>query len=294
MPYLKLSITITPDHAETLSDALSTLGALSISLHDAKDEPIFQIEPGTSPLWQHTKLEALFPETTSIEIIIAALQTENRDLTQLDFNVEKLEDQDWVRITQQHFQPKQYGHRLWICPAWHDTAELPGTVVKIDPGLAFGTGTHPTTALCLAWLADHPPIHKTVMDYGCGSGILSLAALALGAQSVVAIDHDPQALTATKNNAALNDFYDEKKLTILLPEDAKTCQADCIIANILAHPLIELAPDIIQALAPKGTLILSGILAREIDEIINVYAAHLTHQDTAIEAEWARLVFQKE
>jgi ribosomal protein L11 methyltransferase len=293
MPYLKLSITTTPEQAEALSESLSELGALSVSFQDAKDEPIFQIEPGTSPLWQHTKVDALFAENTPIDTIISALKSENTDFTQLDFSVEKIEDQDWVRITQQHFQPKKYGNHLWVCPAWHETEALDGTVVKIDPGLAFGTGTHPTTALCLTWLADHPPMDKTVIDYGCGSGILSLAALALGANTVIAIDHDPQALIATENNAKLNKDCQKQRLMIMAPEQALAAKAELILANILAVPLIELAPLIISALNHHGTLILSGILEREIPAVTNAYEAQLTLIDTAVQDEWARLVFHK-
>lgn len=292
MPFIKLSITTTPEHADTLSESLTELGALSVSFQDAEDEPLFQIEPGETPLWKKTKVESLFENDTAIETIIDALKSENPDFTHLDFYAEKIEDQDWVRITQQQFHPQQYGKDLWVCPAWDETKDLNGTVVKIDPGLAFGTGTHPTTALCLAWLADHPPKNSTVIDYGCGSGILSLAVLALGATTVWAVDHDEQAVMSTENNAKLNDFYDPKKLIISLPEDCSAEKADLVIANILANPLIKLAPLLINFLKPKATLVLSGILEKEVDLVTAAYS-QLTWIDTKIEDEWARLVFQK-
>lgn len=291
MSYLKLSIVIEPEHADALSESLMELGALSVSLQGAEDEPIFQVEPGESPLWQQTKLDALFETNTNIETIIKALQSENTNLLELDFNAEKIEDQDWVRITQQHFQPRLYGDDLWVCPAWEETDILSGNIVKIDPGLAFGTGTHPTTSLCLSWLAENPPKDKQVIDYGCGSGILSLAALALGAAEVLAIDHDQQALIATENNAKLNDFYSPEKLSILNSDAEIHFQADLIVANILANPLIELAPRIISLLKPKSTLVLSGILDNEVERVAEVYEKRLTRVDTSIEDSWARVVF---
>ena len=289
--YLKLSITTTPDHVEPLSESLMALGALSVSFQDAEDEPIFQTAVAETPLWQRTKVDALFDANVSIETIIKALQSEHSNFMDLDFYVEKIEEQDWVRITQQQFHPQEYGKNLWVCPAWDDAHDLPGTVVKIDPGLAFGTGTHPTTASCLAWLAENPPKAKQVIDYGCGSGILSLAALALGAKKVWAVDHDQQAIIATNNNAALNDFYDPKRLLVSLPEACSATKSDYVIANILANPLIELAPTLIEFLQPNGILVLSGILAKEIDRVASAYDKMLTRIDTTLQDEWARLVW---
>jgi len=291
LSYIKLSITTDPNHAETLSEALINLGALSVSLQDAEDEPIFQIQPGETPLWQNTKVDALFEKGTAIETIIKALQSEKTDYSNLNFYIETIEDQDWVRLTQQHFHPKQFGDNLWIIPAWEHNIDLPGTIVKIDPGLAFGTGTHPTTALCLTWLDQQPPHHKTVIDYGCGSGILSLAALALGADKVYAIDHDEQALIATVNNAKLNNFYRSEKLTVMPAKSCHDIQADLVIANILANPLIELAPTLIALLKPNATLVLSGILENEVTSIVNVYKSYCQPIDTTIADGWARLVF---
>ena len=287
MPYLKLTITTNPDKAEILSDHLTELGALSVSMQDAEDEPIFQLEPGQEPLWQRIKLDALFEDGTSIDTIIKALKTENSDFTDVEFYAEKIEDQDWVRITQQHFQPKQYGKNLWICPAWHDAETLEGTVVKIDPGLAFGTGTHPTTSLCLEWLSNHPPKNMDVIDYGCGSGILALSALALGANKVWAIDHDPQALTSTHLNAELNGFNENEKLETLYPKQCKNISAPVVVANILANPLIELAPKLIGLVEPAGHLILSGLLEKEIDRVSEAYTSHLKPVETKVEDGWS-------
>lgn len=293
MSYIKLSITTNPNHAETLSETLMELGALSVSLQDAEDEPIFQIQPGETPLWAKTKVDALFESTTTIETIIKALQAEHNELSNIDFNIEKIEDQDWVRITQQHFHPTKFGKHLWICPAWETVDDSSETIVKIDPGLAFGTGTHPTTALCLAWLDAHPPKNKTVIDYGCGSGILSLAALALEANHVYAVDHDDQALIATKNNAELNAFYHPDRLTVLPPKDCNNIKADLIIANILANPLIELAPTLIDLLNSDGTLVLSGILDKEVERVAAAYETQCHREESVIENGWVRLVFSR-
>lgn len=289
--YIKLSMVTEGDQAETLCESLTELGALSVSFRDAADEPIFQIHPDETPLWKNTKVDALFDENTTIETIIAALKQQNKAFTELDFTIEKIEEQDWVRITQQYFHPKQYNNTLWICPSWEKTDELQGTIVKIDPGLAFGTGTHPTTALCLEWIAKNPPKDQTVIDYGCGSGILSLAALAMGAKKVWAIDHDTQALIATENNAKLNEFYNPHALEITLPEDSSATQANLVIANILANPLIELAPKLINYLLPKGHLVLSGLLSNECDHVINAYDSKLKLIDRQDLDGWARLVF---
>jgi len=286
MSYTKLIINTNAEEAEILSDLLTDLGALSVSMQDAADEAVFQLEPGESPLWKHTKLEALFNDSTSTKLAINRLKKQEPNLIKNDFYMETLEDQDWVRITQQHFHPQKHGKDLWVCPAWSDVSELSGTIVKIDPGLAFGTGTHPTTSLCLEWLANHPPTNKTVIDYGCGSGILSLAALALDARKVWAIDHDPQALTATHSNAKLNDYDHADKLAVLTPKECKNISADIMIANILANPLIELAPKLVALIKPGGQLVLSGLLENEIERVCDAYHGLMTVATTQVNHGW--------
>ncbi len=293
MAYLKISITTSAELAEVISAYLMEQSALSVSLEDAADQELFQLEPNETPLWQHTKVVALFTEQTNPDAIIEQLAAQLNLSEPLDCEIEQLAEQDWVRLTQQQFQPQCYAEQLWVCPSWYDTHELTGDIVRIDPGLAFGTGTHPTTALCLDWLAKHPPHKQIVIDYGCGSGILALATLALGAKEVFAVDHDTQALEATYHNGTLNAFVKEQ-LYILLPEQLPVIKADVVIANILANPLIELAPLLIERLNPNGQLILSGILEKEIATVAAAYEKKLTQIDVSVQDEWARLVFLNE
>ena len=206
--HFQISVTVTSDKIETLSDIFSDLGAEAITMTDAKDEPLFQLTPEDGPLWQHTTLHALFDETLSAESMINDIKKNHPEFQSHDFFIEKIAPRNWVEETQKQFHAQQFNH-LWICPQWekaswqksHHKKDL---VVFIEPGLAFGTGTHPTTQLCLTWLATHPLKKQIVIDYGCGSGILALAASALGAKTVWATDHDHQALISTKNNAKYN------------------------------------------------------------------------------------------
>lgn len=293
MPWQQLSILTTADHAEPLSDYLIEHGASAVTFLDAQDEPIFQLEPDTTPLWQCIKLQALFPMETPLPHLIGAMQNAFPALHTTDYAIETIEDEDWVRRTQQQFQPQCYGERLWIAPAWSTEQNLNGTVVRIDPGLAFGTGTHPTTALCLQWLVAYPPLEKTVIDYGCGSGILSLAALALGASHVIACDHDPQAIQATQNNAALNAFANNKNLQTVLPDAMPHTTADFIIANILANPLIALAPRLAQYARPGTQLILSGLLAQECAQVLVAYQSYFKHHETRTQENWALMHLER-
>jgi len=290
MPYIKLIITATAEQTEQISDLLTEQEALSISVEDAQDQALFQIEPEETPLWQHTKISALFSEKTITKPIIQQLQ--KKISKSLDITQETVKDEDWVRLTQEYFKPQFYGNSLCVCPKWCDDKDLSGTIVKIDPGLAFGTGTHATTALCLDWLAHNPPKDKELIDYGCGSGILSLAALALGAKEVWAVDHDAQALEATGNNAQLNPIA-KNKLHILSPDAVPDIKAPIVIANILANPLIQLAPVISKLVASKGQLILSGILEEEAESVVKTYGNSFTLQETKIQEQWVRLALLK-
>lgn len=293
MQHKKLSLTIQSADAEQISEFLNEHGALSVSYESAdENDEIFQLDPDHFPLWGKIIVSALFEDTEEIEKITSLItQQLNREI--FNSHIEIVAEQDWVKITQQQFQPIQFGNRFWICPSWCDANDLEGTVLKIDPGLAFGTGTHPTTALCLEWLSANFKKNKTLIDYGCGSGILALAALALGAKQVFAIDHDPQALAATRNNAALNSFVNEKNLMILLPENLPSVKTDYIVANILANPLIELAPKITPLLKSRGTLILSGILEKDIARVIAAYQTDFVTEEFVSENEWARIVLKK-
>ncbi len=291
MHWLKLSITTDSEHATEAADWLTLLGAQAVSLLDAADEPLFQNNPQQTPLWREVIVQGLFTADTKITPIIKQFK-QLFSTTPIKYKTELLAEQDWVRITQQQFSPQRFGSKLWICPRWHDAKQLSGPVVRIDPGLAFGTGKHPTTALCLQWLVENPPIGKQVIDYGCGSGILALAALALGANQVFAVDHDPQALEATRNNAKLNTFATSKKLKILPAEKITAIKVDLIIANILATPLIELAPKILGLIKTEGELVLSGLLEKDIDPVTSAYKPSCLIKTKTFQEDWVLLNFK--
>jgi ribosomal protein L11 methyltransferase len=281
MAFRELIFTVSEDLAESLGDALMELGALSISVSDAavdtdEEKPLYG-EPGLSPeknAWEQSQVVALFDENgLSAPEISLALSEEG---FQVNMPTElKVEEQDWVRLTQSQFDPIQVGQRLWVVPSWHDAPNDPNAVcLAVDPGLAFGTGSHPTTKLCMQWLEEHEGLsHKTLLDYGCGSGILAIAAKRLGCGPAIGVDIDPQAVSSAKDNALRNkvavEFY-------LPEEDTSKSQHDVVVANILANPLQVLAPALCQRIAPEGHIVLSGILARQAKEVIETYEPWLT------------------
>lgn len=287
--HFQISVTVSPDKIEMLSDIFSDLGAEAITMTDAKDEPLFQLEPEDEPHWQQTTLHALFDTQFSPDQVIQAILQDNPEFKTLDFYVEKIANQNWVEVTQKQFHAQQLGH-LWICPQWekstwektHRNKKEP--VVFIEPGLAFGTGTHPTTQLCLTWLATHSLKKKTVIDYGCGSGILALAAMALDAKMVWATDHDHQALISTENNASYNAF--KNTLRIVNTTDICSARADIVIANILANPLIELAPILSELVSENGTLVLSGVLEVDAERVASAYKNRFAKVDMQQQDGW--------
>ncbi|QLZ70112.1 50S ribosomal protein L11 methyltransferase [Legionella sp. PC1000] len=272
---------------ELLSEELEEFGALSVMLTDKNDNPVLEPEPGTTPLWPEVVIQALFSEVFQAQYTRDHLLQTYPELT---CSLEVLEDKDWERAWMDDFKPQRFGQRLWICPTWSTPPEPDAVNLMLDPGLAFGTGTHPTTALCLTWLEQANLKNKSVIDYGCGSGILSLAALKLGAWEVHAVDIDPQALQATKNNALANGL-DERKLSIDMPEVVHK-PVDLIIANILLAPLMSLKERFQQLLNPKGILIVSGILEEQAPELIATYSSMFTavHQENL--NGWALLAFK--
>lgn len=292
MPYIQISITTNPEEAELFADALHELDALSVTLEDAKDEDLFQLEPEETPLWSHVNVKALFDDTISPRVVIGDLKQLMKIGDPINYRIEKIADQDWVRLTQQHFKPQCYADHLWICPSWYEEP-LTGKIVKIDPGLAFGTGTHPTTHLCLDWLAHNPPAGDTVIDYGCGSGILALAAVTLGAQRVYATDHDEQAIIATNNNAELNEHINATNLTTCYPQQLPQLQADVVVANILANPLMTLAPTLAAHTRAQGKLLLSGILEHEIQHVAKAYQQDFNLLSVNTLEQWASLCFER-
>ncbi len=276
MAFRELVFTVPEDLAENLGDALMELGALSISVSDAaadteEEKPLYG-EPGLTPeknAWEQSQVIALFDENglPAAEISLAL----SEEGFQVNMPLERtIEEQDWVRLTQSQFDPIQVGQRLWVVPSWHDAPTDPNAVcLAVDPGLAFGTGSHPTTKLCMQWLEEHASLgEKTLLDYGCGSGILAIAAKRLGCGPAIGVDIDSQAVSSAKDNAIRN----EVSVEFYLPEeDTATSQHDVVVANILANPLQVLAPALCQRIAPEGHIVLSGILARQAEEVIDTY-----------------------
>ncbi len=272
------------DSTETISDLLEELGALSITLTDQFDDPILEPEPGTIPLWPHVVLHAIYDADCHMDHIIDTLMTSHPELS---CSVSHVQEKNWERECLRDFKPQRFGQQLWICPSWFTPPDAKAVNVVLDPGLAFGTGSHPTTGLCLTWLAEHPPQKKVVIDYGCGSGILSVAALKLGAKHVYAVDIDEQALIATKQNAEVNQIQ-TNMLSIEYPDTLET-PADIIMANILLAPLLTLKARFEALLNPNGMLVISGILANQVDELMGVYQSAFSLVESEREGDWAML-----
>jgi ribosomal protein L11 methyltransferase len=288
MPWLQLRIDSNRQQAEAIEDALLAAGAASVTLEDNADQPILEPALGETPLWNETRITGLFDaEIDTDQAVVIATAELGSSLPQ--YRWELLEDKDWERAWMDNFQPMKFGERLWICPSWKQPPEPDAANLLLDPGLAFGTGTHPTTALCLKWLDQQNMNGKTVVDYGCGSGILGIAALLLGADKVIAVDNDPQALVATRDNAQRNQINAEK-IETFLPETAPTeLQADLVLANILAGPLAELEPTLAKLCRIDGDIVLSGILSNQAETLTEHYQNDFAMQKAVIEEDWVRL-----
>lgn len=287
MPWLQVRLAITPDQAETYEDALLGVGAVSVTFMDAEDQPIFEPDLGTTPLWSHTHLLALFEADTDAANLVAHLELLTGSPLP-EHQIEQIEDQDWERSWMDNFQPMRFGRRLWIVPSWHAAPEPAAVNLLLDPGLAFGTGTHPTTALCLEWLDGQELADCSVLDFGCGSGILAIAALLLGAPQAIGTDIDPQALEASRDNASRNGI-DPARFPVYLPTDLPQQAADVVVANILAGPLVSLAPQITSLVKPGGRLALSGILAEQAEEVRAAYQGAFDLDPTATKDGWVRI-----
>jgi ribosomal protein L11 methyltransferase len=283
--WIQLQTEVPRQQCESVEDAMFEAGAITVTFLDAADQPILEPGVGETPLWDQCAVRALFPSTADTDLIAEQLITEI--LTPLRW--ELLEDKDWSQEWKKYFKPVKCGERLWICPSWTDAPEPEAINLSLDPGLAFGTGSHPTTHLCLRWLDRQDLTGKIVIDYGCGSGILGIAALLLGAEKVVAIDNDPQALLASRDNAQRNNIADERLITCL-PEAIPTdVMADVMVANILAAPLIQLAENISQLTHAGGSLCLSGLLQSQIADVSAPYSPYFDFEQPASEDEWAQL-----
>lgn len=286
MPWLQIKARITNAEAAKMEHLFQSVGALSVTLLDAEDEPVFQLDPDTTPLWQQTMLCALFEDDADPDALIATITAASR-LLESDLLAEKIADQDWERAWMSDFRPMRFGERLWVCPSWSEPPEPDAVNIMLDPGLAFGSGTHPTTALCLAWLDSQQLINKSVIDYGCGSGILAIAAALLGANRVIAVDNDPQAVTASGNNRDINGISAEL-MTVHLPGEANA-PADIVVANILSGPLAELTPVLTSLTKPGGKLILSGVLSEQTQTLMASYEPYFAMQAPVIQDEWVRI-----
>lgn len=291
MAWLELRITLSKNQVDPYSDILLATGALAISLEDAANTPLFEPPPQSTPWWEKTQLIALFDADLDLPALQKFLSTELDTDTFQSLKISPLEDKDWTRAWMEHFQPMHFGQKLRICPSWCDIPDLSETTILLDPGLAFGTGTHPTTRLCLEWLDAHPPRNARVLDYGCGSGILGIAALKLGASKVFAVDHDPQALLSTQSNAEKNGFS-ETEILALLPDALAPklpAKVDLLVANILADPLIALAPLFAEFVRSGGVIVLSGLLENQLVPVFASYAPWFRDLDIGLHEGWGRL-----
>lgn len=273
-------------HEEAINALLEKAGAVSVTYEDAEDTPVLEPLPGETPLWDQLIITGLFEDNKE-------LTTVRRDLqallgTETSVEIEPLEEQQWERAWMNNYQPMKFGERLWIYPTHSERPHDNSTQILLDPGLAFGTGTHPTTALCLEWLDKNPPVGKTVIDYGCGSGILAIAAIKLGARHAVATDIDKQAFLATRNNMLTNQI-EENLVTTCLPEAMPQQAVDLLMANILSGPLIELAATFHQYLKPRGQLVLSGILSAQENTILGAYSPLFEDLEIREKEGWLRV-----
>ncbi|EJL7978483.1 50S ribosomal protein L11 methyltransferase [Vibrio cholerae] len=293
MPWIQIKLNATNDNAEAIGDMLmEETGAVSVTFLDAKDTPVFEPLPGETRLWGDTDVVALYEADMDTSLILQQIKASNMLAEGFAHKVEQVEDKDWEREWMDNFHPMQFGRRLWICPSWREVPDPQAVNVMLDPGLAFGTGTHPTTALCLEWLDNLDLSGKTVIDFGCGSGILAIAAIKLGAAKVIGIDIDPQALLASKDNAARNGVEDQ--IEVYLPKDQpEGLVADVVVANILAGPLRELSPIIKGLLKPGGQLAMSGILDTQAESVAEFYHDDLELDPIAEKSEWCRISGRK-
>lgn len=284
MPWLQLRIQSSPEHAPAIEEAVNAVGALAVTLEDNADQPIFEPALGETPLWKETRVTALFEAEIDTAAKLRDIEKRlQQNLTDAWWHI--LEDKDWEREWMQHFAPIQCAEKFWICPGWREPPDPEATNLLLDPGLAFGTGTHPTTFMCLRWLAKQSLSNTTVIDYGCGSGILGVAALLLGATSVIGVDIDPQALLATRENTLRNGL-DPERFPVFFPNRCPQQRVNVVVANILAGPLVELADKLCAHLKPGGRICLSGVLASQYNALEKVYKNYIDIDEVQEREEW--------
>ncbi len=290
MAWWRVSLTCPAARLDAVEALLLELGAESLSLADAGDEPIFEPLPGDAPVWRESIVSALFDDRADPEALQLELERALPGDLGGDIRRERLEDADWEQACRRHFHPLQIAAGLWIVPSWCEPPDPDAIAIRLDPGLAFGTGDHPTTALCLEWLAANPPAGETVIDYGCGSGILAIAAQRLGATRVTGVDIDPQALAASADNLAANGIA---PCRLCVPEDLPRTPVDLLIANIVAAPLLTLASRFAELVRPGGRILLSGILKSQLDEIQSAYAGDFRLDPPRERGDWICLGGQR-
>jgi ribosomal protein L11 methyltransferase len=267
-------------------------GAGAVSMLDGADQPVFEPIKGTTPLWQDTQVMGLFEADTDADALLDYLgngwKATFANAPFPNYKLEILEDKDWERQWMDRFEPLKFGSRLWVCPSWKPVPDPMAVNLMLDPGLAFGTGSHPTTALCLQWIAEQDWQGKTVIDYGCGSGILAIGAMLMGAKRVLGVDNDTQALTATKDNAQRNGIA-AQAIPVFLPENTPKEAVDVMLANILAGPLIDMAAHLAELTKARGLITLSGILEQQADAVVKAYSPWFDMHTVASKDEWVRI-----
>jgi ribosomal protein L11 methyltransferase len=288
MPWHQITVRVAEAQAAGIELALQSLGAVSVTMQDAEDNAVFQLEPGSTPLWAHTDVAGLFEQAMDTERVAAAVQKViGQDLRDA-LRFETVEDIDWERAWMADFKPMRFGRRIWVCPSWTPPPEPDALNIMLDPGLAFGTGTHPTTALCLEWIDAQDMQGKTVIDYGCGSGILAIAAVLCGATQVIAIDNDPQAIIACESNREMNGIA-AAQLPVFLPGKKPHPPADFMLANILSGPLQELTPILAALTRPGGRIVLSGVLSEQTAALLDSYNQYFEMNAPVHRDEWVRV-----
>ncbi|MFT4653518.1 MAG: ribosomal protein L11 methyltransferase [Patiriisocius sp.] len=287
MAWQQIKISVESTQAEALGELLTELDAQAVTFLDAKDTPMYEPKPGEVLLWPDTQVIGLYAAQDDLTGVTKAILEAFDFIDATEIIIDPLEDKNWEREWMENFHPMKFGRRLWICPSWHEIPDITAVNIMLDPGLAFGTGTHPTTRLCLQWLDSIDLIGKVVVDFGCGSGILAIAALKLGAKEVIGIDIDPQALLASADNAKRNGV--ENRLKLYLPQNQPKLEADVVVANILSAPLKELSKTITDFCKENGMLVMSGILQEQFESVLQVYEKQFDFEPVTIEGEWVRL-----
>ena len=291
MSWLELSVRVSRDNAALVESLLQNEPVLALTLTDDADDPVLEPGVGETPLWPSVGITALFDGDTPVEPLTRMLSLVPGVDRPQQVNFRYFEDQEWERVCLDRFIPMQFGKNLWIVPGNRKAPPEANFVLRLDPGLAFGTGTHPTTRLCLQWVDGHDFRGQSVLDFGCGSGVLGIAAAIKGAAEVICVDNDPQALIATRDNADRNQVA--SKIKGLMPAQFKPVDADVVLANILAGPLIDLAPVLLASLRPGGAMVLSGILEEQAQEVSEAYRRSLDHIQVTTDDGWVRLYGQK-